>query len=325
MDKNVIIVTVNYRLGPLGFLSLGNDMVPGNNGFRDQNLALKWVQENIEDFGGNPDSVTLFGESAGSYSVAVHLVSPLSKGLFQKAILQSGTTLNPAWHTNTPERATQFGIFYAEKLNCHNESDILQCLQDKPLDEIMAETDLMDKGVVWLDVVDANLTTSDPVLPDYPESLLSSGQFHTNVEIIIGTTADEGVLFLAEEIKNSAWNELKTKLETEGPKMLLGKANVSEITDADLDKSKKIVEFYIKSFDNVNEDNLQSLVNMYTDAMFLYGTHKTVNYLLQNNVKVYQYLLSYQGQFSFTQLFGLEPLGTAHADDLIYMWDPVFR
>ena len=79
MDKNVIIVTVNYRLGPLGFLSLGNDMVPGNNGFRDQNLAMKWVQDNIEDFGGNPDSVTLFGESAGSYSVAVHLVSPLSK------------------------------------------------------------------------------------------------------------------------------------------------------------------------------------------------------------------------------------------------------
>ena len=79
MDKNVIIVTVNYRLGPLGFLSLGNDMVPGNNGFRDQNLAMKWVQDNIEDFGGNPDSVTLFGESAGSYSIAVHLVSPLSK------------------------------------------------------------------------------------------------------------------------------------------------------------------------------------------------------------------------------------------------------
>ena len=189
----------------------------------------------------------------------------------------------------------------------------------------MAETNLMGKGVFWIDVVDANFTSSDPVLPDFPENLLSSGQFHTNVKVIIGTTADEGLLFLAEEIKNSAWDELRTKLENDGPQMLLGKSNPSEITDVDVDKSKKIVEFYMKSFDNINEKNLQSLVNMFTDAMFLYGTHKTINYLLQHNVKVYHYLLSYRGQFSFTQLFGLEPLGTAHADDLIYLWNPVFR
>ena len=84
MDRNVVIVTINYRLGPLGFLSMGNEEVPGNAGLRDQSLALKWVNQNIAKFGGNPDMVTIFGESAGALSVSLHLLSPLSEGLFQR-------------------------------------------------------------------------------------------------------------------------------------------------------------------------------------------------------------------------------------------------
>ena len=84
MDRNVVVVTINYRLGPLGFLSMGNEEVPGNAGLRDQSLALKWVNKNIAKFGGNPDMVTIFGESAGALSVSLHLLSPLSTGLFQR-------------------------------------------------------------------------------------------------------------------------------------------------------------------------------------------------------------------------------------------------
>ena len=84
MDRNVVVVTINYRLGPLGFLSMGNEEVPGNSGFRDQSLAWKWVNQNIAKFGGNPDMVTIFGESAGALSVSLHLLSPLSEGLFQR-------------------------------------------------------------------------------------------------------------------------------------------------------------------------------------------------------------------------------------------------
>ena len=93
VNKNVAIVTINYRLGPFGFLSMGTDSVPGNAGFRDQVMAMKWVQENIADFGGNPDSVTIFGESAGALSASTHLLSPMSEGLFQRAILQSGVKM----------------------------------------------------------------------------------------------------------------------------------------------------------------------------------------------------------------------------------------
>ena len=84
MDRNVVVVTINYRLGPLGFLSMGNEEVPGNAGLRDQSLALKWVNQNIANFGGNPNMVTIFGESAGALSVSLHLLSPLSEGLFQR-------------------------------------------------------------------------------------------------------------------------------------------------------------------------------------------------------------------------------------------------
>ena len=90
--QSVVIVTMNYRLGPLGFLALGNNDVPGNAGLRDQSMALAWVKEQITNFGGNDEKITVFGESAGASSIALHILSPLSKGLFHRAILQSTWT-----------------------------------------------------------------------------------------------------------------------------------------------------------------------------------------------------------------------------------------
>lgn len=80
IDENVILVTFNYRLGPLGFLSTGDHVIPGNAGMKDQVLALRWVQTNIKYFGGDPNKVTIFGESAGGMSVGLHLVSQKSNG-----------------------------------------------------------------------------------------------------------------------------------------------------------------------------------------------------------------------------------------------------
>lgn len=86
---------MNYRLGPFGFLSLGTADYSGNNGLKDQLLALQWVNENIERFGGDADMITLIGESAGSASVHVHTLAPKSQGLFKRAIMQSGSVMNP--------------------------------------------------------------------------------------------------------------------------------------------------------------------------------------------------------------------------------------
>ncbi|XP_076135965.1 pyrethroid hydrolase Ces2e-like isoform X2 [Alosa pseudoharengus] len=89
--QNVVVVLIQYRLGMLGFFSTGDDNAPGNWGLLDQVAALRWVQENIQSFGGDPSSVTIFGESAGGASVSLQLFSPLSSGLFHQAIAESGT------------------------------------------------------------------------------------------------------------------------------------------------------------------------------------------------------------------------------------------
>ncbi|XP_049947769.1 esterase FE4-like [Schistocerca serialis cubense] len=109
VDQDVIIVTINYRLGLLGFLSTGDEVVPGNMGLKDQTEALRWVQRNIEAFGGDPQKVTILGQSAGGASVHYHVLSPLSKGLFKSAIAMSGSALNPwAFTKNASDRAVRY-------------------------------------------------------------------------------------------------------------------------------------------------------------------------------------------------------------------------
>lgn len=94
-EENVIVVSMQYRVASMGFLYLGTPDAPGNAGLFDQNLALRWVRDNIHHFGGDPKQVTLFGESAGAVSVSLHLLSALSRDLFQRAILESGSPTAP--------------------------------------------------------------------------------------------------------------------------------------------------------------------------------------------------------------------------------------
>lgn len=94
LTGNVVVVNINYRVGPFGYLYLNHPDAPGNIGMLDQQLALHWIRENIEAFGGNPDSICLFGESAGASSIVAHLIAPGSRGLFKHGILQSGSLDN---------------------------------------------------------------------------------------------------------------------------------------------------------------------------------------------------------------------------------------
>ena len=93
--EDVVVVAIQYRLGVLGFFSTGDQHAKGNWGYLDQVAALRWVQQNIVHFGGNPDRVTIFGESAGGTSVSSHVVSPMSQGLFHGAIMESGVAVLP--------------------------------------------------------------------------------------------------------------------------------------------------------------------------------------------------------------------------------------
>lgn len=134
LNHDVVLVSINYRLGPLGFASTGSEDAPGNFGFKDMVMALKWVRENIKYFGGDPDSVTIFGHSAGGMSITHLMVSPMAKGLFHKAIAMSGsattyfTTENQMWTKKLAKDAgcTTDGVV-----------EMLQCLREKPWETII--------------------------------------------------------------------------------------------------------------------------------------------------------------------------------------------
>ncbi|KAB7496322.1 Carboxylesterase NlhH [Armadillidium nasatum] len=130
MNRDIVLVTIQYRLGIFGFLSTEDSEMPGNMGLKDQQLALKWIKENIESFGGDSNRITIFGESAGGASVHYHILSPGSKGLFNRAILQSGTAFCP-WASNNNHR--KFAIEAGREFGCfidNGTEKYLECMQN---------------------------------------------------------------------------------------------------------------------------------------------------------------------------------------------------
>ncbi|CAH1244896.1 ACHE [Branchiostoma lanceolatum] len=189
----VIVVSMNYRVGALGFLALDIDDAPGNMGLLDQNLALRWVQENIGQFGGNPDSVTIFGESAGAASVGYHLLSPLSRHLFKRGIMQSASP-NAEWASQSYETSKRRGGLLADAVGCPSDRGsqvMVDCLKKIPADEIIYKE--------WVEV-GMFLFPFHPVVdgyfvPEHPNELLRKQAFK-KTEVLIGFNKDEGSWFL---------------------------------------------------------------------------------------------------------------------------------
>ncbi|XP_046562843.1 cholinesterase 2-like [Haliotis rubra] len=196
-ENGVIVVSMNYRLGPLGFSYLGRDTIPGNMGLMDQRLALQWVKDNIANFGGDPTRVTIFGESAGGASVGLHLASPLSRDLFDRAIMQSGTLISP-FADNMPKTAIRTLKRLADLLECPSSStdtEIYECLKTADA-QTMADLQLglLGEGIPFRPVVDGNF------LPDDPKSLLSTGSIK-QTSVLHGFTKNETALFSAMILK----------------------------------------------------------------------------------------------------------------------------
>ena len=128
IDEDVILVSINYRLGPFGFLTTTNNEIPGNMGHWDQALALRWVNQNIHHFGGDTNQVTIFGESAGSLSVSLLLVAPAVRGLFSRAILDSGVFSAVSYHPQAVEDAYRISEKFLKETGCDGYGAVF-CLQ----------------------------------------------------------------------------------------------------------------------------------------------------------------------------------------------------
>ncbi|XP_065271476.1 acetylcholinesterase-like isoform X2 [Emys orbicularis] len=192
--ESVIVASMNYRLGALGFLSLP-PAAPGNAGLWDQRLALRWLQKNAAAFGGDPARMMLFGQSAGGASVAFHLLSPGSRHLFARAALQSGVA-NAPWASLSPKEARERARALGRLMGCGKGSDgaVVDCLKRKDSEEFVRHdfTITRNKRLVdfpFLPTVDGDF------LPDEPRRLLEAGHIHTK-PILTGITANEGSMFL---------------------------------------------------------------------------------------------------------------------------------
>jgi para-nitrobenzyl esterase len=188
-EGGVIVVTINYRLGALGFLALPeleseSPAGVGGYGLLDQQAALRWVQRNIAKFGGDAKNVTLFGESAGAGSVCSQLVSPSAHGLFSKAIAESGCALRGP----TKATAEQAGTAFAKRLGCSGTS-VLVCLRGKSAAEIRNAQNSRSTALAWAPA------TGTTALPRTVDAAFSSGNF-SKLPLLQGTNHDEGRLFV---------------------------------------------------------------------------------------------------------------------------------
>lgn len=235
----VIVVTLNYRLGPFGFLHLSsfNEAYSDNLGLLDQAAALKWVRENISAFGGDPDNVTVFGESAGGMSIAALLAMPAAKGLFQKAIMESGAS-----RTMTKEQAASTSAAFLQVLGINEgQLDKLHTVSAEDLLKAADQLRIAEKENIFQLFFQPAL---DPkTLPEEPEKAIAEGAA-SGIPLLIGTTRDEGYLFFTPDSDVHSQETLDAALE-----YLLGKP-----------LAEKVADLYPRS--------LESQIHMMTDLLF---------------------------------------------------------
>ncbi|XP_025830539.1 venom carboxylesterase-6-like [Agrilus planipennis] len=321
MDKNVVYVNLNYRLGILGFLSTEDNIIPGNFGLKDQLLALKWIKKHIEAFGGNPESITISGMSAGGASVHIHYLSPLSEGLFNRGISQSGTALNP-WVLveNSREKAEVL----ASHLGCSfiSSEEILECLRQRSARQIVA---LTRHFIAWYYnpfspfgvVVDK--WSKNPILPEHPLILLKNRKLR-NIPWIFSMVESEGLYPAAEFLQYpNSLKELNENWETLLPFLLDFNHTV------DLKEQNSVVQKIRDHYFNGKSASRETFVNvlkMIGDRLFAVDIEESAKLQAAgSDGSVYFYYFSYRGVHSRSEILAKrnENYGAGHLDDTLYV------
>ncbi|XP_027196232.2 acetylcholinesterase-like [Dermatophagoides pteronyssinus] len=306
-NGNMVVVSIAYRLGPFGFLYTGDesDQANGNQGFYDQILALQWIQENIHYFGGDPNQVTVFGQSAGAFSTANLILSPLASGLFHRAILQSGSSITDTACASKSHEKSKAKII-AEKLNClGNMTAITKCLRQKSIKELLS---------VHLDQQLIPIYGSE-FLPLKPVEALKNDHYKINkVDLMFGANRDEGDFYVQNSfdgIHNVSINLVKKKIRERFEKH-------SYVED--------VVHFYTKNLNDSStlEEKRIALSHAYGDyhiicPTILYGEEYHRRF---SDTKQYSYRLMAPVKSMF---FDNKWNGVGHRQDLFYIFGVPFR
>jgi len=320
LEQNVVLVTFNYRLGPLGFLSTSDNVAVGNQGLRDQVLVLKWVKENIAKFGGDPGKVTIFGEDSGAASVTLMAMSPMAQGLFHGAIALSGNALCDQYLQNEPAEAARE---LATRLECSTATgeEIINCLTRKTQQEIIKASQEM--FMFWSFPRWFAPSVDGLVLPDKPASLLLQGRF-AKVPFIVGQTKDEGAFFYRltlNAFNNGLYDDnfVDNKLPRILPVLSGYNSKLYPIT-------RQVRKRYFVNVDMESEDEFRpKYVEFLTDLMYSRCTDQFARLLANHSVPTYEYSFEYRGQYSIVNLQGEQvDMGVAHGDDLQYIFNGIW-
>ncbi|KFB50589.1 AGAP006227-PA-like protein [Anopheles sinensis] len=331
IQKDVVLVSFNYRIGAFGFLSFDSKDVgiPGNAGLKDQNLAIRWVRDNIASFGGNPNDVTLFGESAGGCSVHYHMVSDRSKGLFQRAIVMSGCTLNN-WSI-VPVRGT--GERLAKALGWDGkggEGAALQVLmkasaEDITLkqDQLLTENELENRILFAFGPVVEPYVNERTFIPKNPLEMCREA-WSNEIDILIGGNSDEGLFCLNGIKENPTIMDNLGDFEYLVP-LELGLVKTSHSCQR---YGQRLKKFYYGETEPSFE-NRQGYLTLMTDKLFWHGLHRTIYSRVgqRKGAKTFVYRFAVDSEtYNHYRIYFCDRnvRGTAHADDLSYLFKNVF-
>ncbi|GJQ67385.1 hypothetical protein Trydic_g8268 [Trypoxylus dichotomus] len=336
LDRNVVLVTFNYRLGIFGFFSTYDDAAPGNWAFKDQLAALKWVQNNIAAFGGNPECVTIFGASAGAGSIHHHILSPQSKDLFHAAITQSGTAL-ALWAQPQREMSLVVAKTQAEIVGCNSTvstGEIVDCLRGIPAEDLVNSMNYFrfmksEPLTVYLPAIEFETENNpEPFITEDPKEIIEKGEF-SNVPWIIGVTSNEGILRAAPFVRQTdLLKTLNAHFAEYFPEML---ALQFSVTEEDMFSTwVKIKEFYFQNKDIIDitvPESIQGLINVYSDRAFLYPAYQTsLLHMHKGHENVWFYYFDYKGNRTYGDVFAATEnqidfqWGVSHCDDLLYLF-----
>lgn len=316
VEKDVVLVTVQYRLGALGFLSTGDGRAAGNWALHDQLTALRWVQANIDAFGGDAASVTLFGEDTGAAAATLLALSPLADGLFHRVIAMSGNALCAQYLQPKPRDAA---VELGRRLQCL-EHELVDCLRRVPVQDLVVKSNdmyILFSFPRWFaPVVDGLVLTATP------EALLVKGAFH-RLPTVVGMTKEEGAFFYRLTLNTMNSGRYDDSFLDNLPRLL---PLMSEMDRRLLPLSKAIRKKYFRNVDLDQEDQFRpKYVEFLTDLLYTRCTDRYARLLANHSVPTYRYLFEYRGQYSIVNLQGENAdLGVAHGDDLQYVFSDLW-
>ncbi|XP_006894494.1 PREDICTED: bile salt-activated lipase-like [Elephantulus edwardii] len=313
---NVIVVTFNYRVGPLGFLSTGDSNMPGNYGLRDQHMAIAWVKRNIAAFGGDPNNITIFGESAGGASVSLQTLSPYNKGLIRRAISQSGVGVS---HWAIQKNPLFWAKWMAKKVGCpvDDTSKMAKCLK---VTDPQALTLSYKNPLTGLEEPASNSLAYVPVvdgdfIPDDPMNLYANA---ADIDYLSGTNDMDGSFLSIVDMP--AIGQTNKAVTEEDFYNLVRKFTITK----GLPGAKGTFDIYTESWNDhpSQETKKKTVVDFETDLSFLIPNKMAVaqHRLNAKSAKTYTYLFSYPSR---TPIFP-NSKGADHGDDVQYVFGQPF-